>query len=182
MQPSSASCAFSSASSRVWPHVWQPGNAGTDASQFPSSSLLNTTAYLTGVLSQASWLNSSSLTPASLRIFESVPIGSICRPWTGTESVTLVYTALRMMWWLPRTRSTRQPILSSIRTSCLPVTLFSFSATALTRTAPPESGRGRRARRGGCRPLSGRWPPAHRRSPPPAGRAAAGHAAGRSGR
>jgi hypothetical protein len=28
--------------------VWQPGKAGTDANQFPSSSLLKTTAYLTG--------------------------------------------------------------------------------------------------------------------------------------
>jgi len=51
MQPSRASCAFSSASWRVRPQVWQPGKAGTDASQFPSSSLLKTTAYLTEALS-----------------------------------------------------------------------------------------------------------------------------------
>jgi hypothetical protein len=47
MQPSRASCAFSNASWRVRPQVWQPGKAGTDANQFPSSSLLKTTAYLT---------------------------------------------------------------------------------------------------------------------------------------
>jgi len=47
MQPSRASCAFSSASWRVRPQEWQPGKAGTDANQFPSSSLLKTTAYLT---------------------------------------------------------------------------------------------------------------------------------------
>ena len=49
MQPSRASSAFSSASWRVCPQVWQPGNAGTDASQLPSSSLVKTTAYLTVV-------------------------------------------------------------------------------------------------------------------------------------
>ena len=85
--PSRASRALASASYLLWPQVWPPGIAGTEASQLPSSSCRSTTLYRI-IETYALSLKSSMLMPASLKISAWVPIGNIRLPCTGTESVT----------------------------------------------------------------------------------------------